>query len=90
MTNLTRQNNYKPITKDGIDPHYFRAVYQHFEEGLFDKTLSMEQAKQLAMLIMSHVPRQERQEVTLNEQSSLTQRVQRQLPAASGSDLEEE
>lgn len=51
-----------------IERNYFRVIYQHFEEGLYAKTLSMEQAIQLANLIMAHVPKMLRQPVTLNQE----------------------
>lgn len=50
-----------------IDERYFHIVYQHFEEGLFNKTLSMEQATKLAYLIMAHVPKVLQKQVTFNQ-----------------------
>jgi transposase len=63
-------------TSTMMDDMLFKVVYQHFDEGLFGKTLNMYQATQLALLIMSHVPKQLQKPVTLND-------VQKALPEPS-------
>lgn len=81
-----------------IEPRYFHVIKQHFEEGLFKKELSMQQALEIAYLVMDHVPAAERQRHAAsqlnpqgydNEQGRLTERVQSRLPATIESNLEQ-
>lgn len=37
-----------------LEARYFHVVKQHFEEGLFNKKLSYEQALEIARIVMSH------------------------------------
>jgi hypothetical protein len=37
-----------------LEARYFHVVKQHFEEGLFKKKLSYEQALEIARIVMSH------------------------------------
>lgn len=60
-----------------IEKRYFHVIRQHFAEGLFEKTLSYDQAKEIAMLVMSHVNPNERRQ---REQQELAP-VQKELPA---------